>query len=416
MKHVRKTLLLLLLIIQTGCAIDTVCKKPEAGQLIDVKDGIALDNLIFVLSSPQDVLSWCSPYVSVFKIDNGNISFQKNIDLPGKIAGKIVLSKDLILITLPDTNSLYSTSISSMLQNKNDYKQIVLDSVEDIYYISAYEDFFAISSAISKRLIFGNLDDFINSNGKQGFKIFDSFVKTPAIIKNGNEKHVIGLDESGGNVYIFPDKKFTIKDKELKLFNQSISEITQVFSSSEPVSYRPNQVSLFYPITSYKDRIFIPSKLTTEDGETITGIISVLSECFKNETEDLTNCYSFLESPTNSAIEKITYFKAFLFEDTIEIEIPETNKKSDNKSLKKAEIKNADIKLWFFIIKEKNNGKETAYIDIWVENQDYFLSLGRKYIEISPFYHISDVKISDNTSFNLIFYNKNIIIEVQKIK
>lgn len=419
-------LLLTTLIATTGCTTDIICKKPEAGELVDVKDGLAVDNLLFVLSSPQDVLNWCSPYISVFKIESNSLSFYKMIELPAKISSKMVLAKNTILTTLQDTNSIYLIPVSSIIQSSDDHMQIKLD-IEDIYHISAYDDSFAISSLISRKTIFGDIDEIIKSKREKNLEWFNSSVRMPTIIKIGDKKYVIGLNEKQDAIHILPDREFSIINKDVTMFNQPISNITKNFQFTEPISFKTSEIFLFYPIFAYEDRIFIPSKITIENSRTVTGIISIHNECLLDETKNIPNCYFFLESPTGSSIEKLTYFKIFSYEKVIEnSKVAEsnnetigigklTNEINRNESTEPKEKTNEKVNVWFFVFKEKNNEKEIAYIDIWIQTKGIFQFFARKEVENSPFYHISDVTLSDQISFWLIFYSKKIILETERV-
>lgn len=431
--------LLLLSSLFVGCKVDVTCKQPNLGELVDVKDGLVYDDLLFVLSSPQDVLGWCSAYFTAFKIDkqNKSVSPYKNFLIDGKIANQIVLVKDKIMIPLQDKNSIYFASIQSIKNDSSNSKQI-FPEVEDISYIDSYEDAFLFSSIISRRIILAqDVEEFINSGGKSGLISFSYFVEKPVIVKINQGNFVAGISEGGRKIIFLPDKAFSV-DANVALFNSRVSEFSSNLSNNIHFSKSSNDsdsqwkdISLFYPMKFNNSKLFIPSKLHKDDNSFVSGVLILYTDCMFGDLKDeadfgkkVSACSFFLESLTGTDSQNIVYFDVFeyrysyIITDSVEVRGDDLGRYEvgeGQEKLKEEQKKFQDAIFYVFTFKEKKDNVEQAYIDLWLENMGNFVFLGRKYIENSPFYHILDISLVNEKVFlSFIFFNKNIFIETRE--
>ncbi|MCX7733420.1 MAG: hypothetical protein N2254_01435 [bacterium] len=417
-----------------SCKVDVACKQPNLGELVDVKDGIVYDDMLFVLSSPQDVLGWCSAYFTVFKIDkqSKSVSPYGNYLIDGKIANQIVLVKDKIMIPLQDKNSIYFASIESIKNNRTSSEQIFLE-VEDISYIYSYADVFLFSSIISRKIILAqDVEQFINSGGKSGFISFNYFLERPVIVEINQQNYVAGISEGENKVVFLPDKDFSV-DANVAVFNYRVSEFSSNLSNVVHFSKASNDnddqwkdISLFYPIKFANKKLFVPSKLHKDDNSFVSGILILYTDCIFGHSEgkddfgrNVSACSFFLESSTGTDSQNIVYFDVFEYRysykttDSVEVRIDDGIKLEEGEVRAKKEEKNfQDAIFYVFMFKEKKDNLEQAYIDLWLENAGTFMFLGRKYVESSPFYHILDISlVNEKILLSFIFSNKNIFIE-----
>lgn len=434
-----------LLEIIKGCTVDVHCRNPKLGELVDVRDGVLFEDKLFVLSSPQDVLTWCSSYITVFEVDNSSSSPTpyKVVELGGKIANKIAVVGDNILIPLLDKNAIQIISaddirvpepantknFQAILKNSSfgGQNQITLEDIEDIYYLDFSSRAILISSLINRKMIFTtDLEVFLRSKGKEGFVSFqhvsyDLREEFPIIVDLQDQSFVLGIDEDRKSLLLFPQTRLAIR-QSVDIFDQSVTRdvveevgvISAVEGAIKNISSEsvPQDISLFYPMAFRSGKIFIPAKLK-HDGISVPGVIVVYADCVSDKLSnvsvnvtdmDISECSVFLESLTESVFEELEYFKVFFI--PYHSRHPYTGADRFSKSL------GHNLSFFAFLFREGKKTPQRAYVDLWIESNRMFLFLGRRYIESSPFYHVLGIHISDKEiQLSLMLFSKTILID-----
>ncbi len=219
------------------CEIKLNCKNPELGENNNIKDALFINGKLVVLSSPQDVLTWCSSFITVYEL-NENSSFipTKVVGLSGKVAKRLGYINEKIVVTLQDKEAL-----EILDKEINPIGKITLQ-LSDIYHLAYLENSFAISSYIdSKILIVNNPPKFFGSGGNDGKNILqvDDIRKLKGFIISDK---FISFIKNKNYVAILPENKDIIFELPIEVLHPS--DITQAtISGQSSFDFAQNHVS-----------------------------------------------------------------------------------------------------------------------------------------------------------------------------
>ncbi len=321
-----------------SCQIDRICKSPSAGELNNVVDAVFSGGKLYVLSSPIDVLTWCSAFVSVFvKNEYGSFTFKNNITLSGNIATYIsAVSEGILLIPIQAPQQKLSVIYGEKLYDLS-------FEISDFFYIHSYRGTFFVSSSLDKKILFvRDIRAFLDDKNAE---VFSDVAKLKGAIFSDKEGKIGIALPSSHDILILPDAvSYAIKSEGIELF--------EVSDFSEPF-------------------LFVPARSENKDD----GLLAINSSCIlggMNTNEDAV-CEWFL-SITGLDLISIKRLRVFSFEPP-----------------------NFKVRFFIFTISDnlKYNGAEAGgLISIWIWDEKSFHHISSEGLLPSPFYEVVDFSVN----------------------
>jgi hypothetical protein len=353
-----------------SCQIDINCRKPNPNELKDIKDMAYKDGKLAVLSSPQDVLSWCSAFVSIFEYSDGNLKFLKNVELSGKIAHDVVWVDKKILVLVSGSNGQVIDVVDPEEGKVIISLSLDLQNMEAIF---SYGKSILVLPQLDTKIFFTeDIDEFISSKRGKYFTL-NYLPKSGAIAEAGGKKYIFIIGEKN-NINVISQDGITQ--------NINISEITtqqQQFISSVSSEVKPSP--RLDPLGS---NLIFNSKMFFRDGllfiqassDEMKGIFTYDVNCLVNK-EETQNC-SWFAPITSDRLNDIFVFSLPL---------------DENLSLKIFPV------IYSISADEK---KQYSFISLLVFKERKFYFVDKKIISTSPLYELIsyDMSQSDEDEIN----------------
>jgi len=347
-----------------SCQIDINCRKPNPNELKDIKDMDYKDGKLAVLSSPQDVLSWCSAFVSIFEYSDDNLRFLKNVELSGKIAHDVVWVDKKILVLVSGSNGQVIDVVDPEEGKVISSLSLDLQNMEAIF---SYGKSILVLPQLDTKIFFTeDIDEFISSKRGKYFTL-NYLPKSGAIAEAGGKKYISIIGEKN-NINVISQEGITQ--------NINISEITiqqQQFTSAVSSEVKPSP--RLDPLGS---NLIFNSKMFFRDGllfiqassEEMKGIFTYDVNCLVNK-EETQNCSWFVPI-TSDRLNDIFVFSLPL---------------DENLSLKIFPV------IYGISADEK---KQYSFISLLVFKERKFYFVDKKIISTSPLYELVRYEVSQS--------------------
>ena len=347
-----------------SCQIDMNCRRPNPNELKDIKDMDYRDGKLAVLSSPQDVLSWCSAFVSIFEYSDDNLRFLKNVELSGKIAHDLVWVDKKILVLVSGSNGQVIDVVDPEEEKVISSLSLDLQNMEAIF---SYGKSILVLPQLDTKIFFTeDIDEFISSKRGKYFTL-NYLPKSGAIGEAGGKKYIFIIGEKN-NVNVIPQDGTTQ--------NINISEITtqqQQFISAVSSEVKPSP--RLDPLGS---NLIFNSKMFFRDGllfiqansEEMKGIFTYDVNCLVNKDETQ-NCSWFVPI-TSDRLNDIFVFSLPLDE-------------------------NLRLKIFPVIYGiSADEKKQYSFISLLVFKERKFYLVDKKIIDTSPLYELVRYEVSQS--------------------
>lgn len=275
----------------SSCQFNSTCRKPKDGELKDIV-GISYNGLrkkLAVLSSPRDVLAWCSAFVSVFDYDEtqGKLSFDRNFELSDNIANIVKWIKDSIVVSLYNKLEV----IDYLSGNK-----LSVDTNLDINSLSVGSNSILVLSFIKGSALFvENFEDFVSYRRAVLFSSLPNGIREGDFFSAGDGKELafLPLDKTFQAI-IIPDnispRSLTFEVKEaISAGNSKKTEVSAVLSQ---LSFKPENSEEVRFISGAKSAgKFLVSLSQKGDKK---GVLLLDSRCIAPDSQSSQNCAWFL--------------------------------------------------------------------------------------------------------------------------
>jgi len=347
-----------------SCQIDMNCRKPNPNELKDIKDMDYRDGKLAVLSSPQDVLSWCSAFVSIFEYSDDNLRFLKNVELSGKIAHDLVWVDKKILVLVSGSNGQVIDVVDPEEGKVIISLSLDLQNMEAIF---SYGKSILVLPQLDTKIFFTeDIDEFISSKRGKYFTL-NYLPKSGAIAEAGGKKYISIIGEKN-NINVISQEGITQ--------NINISEITiqqQQFISAVSSEVKPSP--RLDPLGS---NLIFNSKMFFRDGllfiqansEEMKGIFTYDVNCLVNKDETQ-NCSWFVPI-TSDRLNDIFVFSLPLDE-------------------------NLRLKIFPVIYSiSADEKKQYSFISLLVFKERKFYFVDKKIISTSPLYELVRYEVSQS--------------------
>jgi hypothetical protein len=356
-----------------SCQIDMNCRKPNPNELKDIKDIAYKDGKLAVLSSPQDVLSWCSAFVSIFEYSDGNLKFLKNVELSGKIAHDVVWVDKKILVLVSGSNGQVIDVVDPETGKVIISLSLDLQNMESIF---SYGKSILVLPQLDTKIFFTeDIDELISSKRGKYFTL-NYLPKSGAIGEAGGKKYIFIIGEKN-NINVISQDGIT------QNINIS-SEITTQQQQKEFISAVSSEVKSSPRLDTLGSNLTFNSKMFFRDGllfiqassEEMRGIFTYDINCLINKGETQ-NCSWFVPI-TSDRLNDIFVFSLPL---------------DENLSLKIFPV------IYSISYDEKKN---TSFISLLVFKERKFYLVDKKIVDTSHFYELVsfDISQSDRDEMN----------------
>ena len=352
-----------------SCQIDINCRKPNPNELKDIKDMDYRDGKLAVLSSPQDVLSWCSAFVSIFEYSDGNLKFLKNVELSGKIAHDLVWVDKKILVLVSGSNGQVIDVVDPEEGKVIISLSLDLQNMEAIF---SYGKSILVLPQLDTKIFFTeDIDEFISSKRGKYFTL-NYLPKSGAIAEAGGKKYIFIIGEKN-NINVISQEGITQ--------NINISEITtqqQQQQEEKFISAVSSEVKPSPRLDPLGSNLIFNSKMFFRDGllfiqansEEMKGIFTYDVNCLVNKDEPQ-NCSWFVPI-TSDRLNDIFVFSLPL---------------DENLRLKIFPV------IYGISADEKN---QYSFISLLVFKERKFYLVDKKIIDTSPLYELVRYEVSQS--------------------
>ena len=355
-----------------SCQIDMNCRRPNPNELKDIKDMDYRDGKLAVLSSPQDVLSWCSAFVSIFEYSDDNLRFLKNVELSGKIAHDLVWVDKKILVLVSGSNGQVIDVIDPEEGKVIISLSLDLQNMEAIF---SYGKSILVLPQLDTKIFFTeDIDEFISSKRGKYFTL-SYLPKSGAIAEAGGKKYIFIIGEKN-NINVISQEGITQ--------NINISEITtqqqqqQQQEEENFISVVSSEVKPSPRLDPLGSNLIFNSKMFFRDGllfiqansEEMKGIFTYDVNCLVNKDETQ-NCSWFVPI-TSDRLNDIFVFSLPLDE-------------------------NLRLKIFPVIYSiSADEKKQYSFISLLVFKERKFYLVDKKIIDTSPLYELVRYEVSQS--------------------
>jgi hypothetical protein len=358
-----------------SCQIDINCRKPNPNELKDIKDMDYRDGKLAVLSSPQDVLSWCSAFVSIFEYSDGNLKFLKNVELSGKIAHDLVWVDKKILVLVSGSNGQVIDVVDPEEGKVIISLSLDLQNMEAIF---SYGKSILVLPQLDTKIFFTeDIDEFISSKRGKYFTL-NYLPKSGAIAETGGKKYIFIIGEKN-NINVISQEGITQNINISEITTQQYQQQREDFISAVSSEVKPSP--RLDPLVS---NLIFNSKMFFRDGllfiqansEEMKGIFTYDVNCLVNKDETQ-NCSWFVPI-TSDRLNDIFVFSLPLDE-------------------------NLRLKIFPVIYGiSADEKKQYSFISLLVFKERKFYLVDKKIIDTSPLYELVgyDVSQSDEDGIN----------------
>ncbi len=362
------------LLFFSSCQTDMSCRKPNPNELKNIKSILFKDGKLVVLSSPQDVLTWCSAFLSVFEYSEDSLRFLKNIELSGKIAHDIVwIDKRLaVLISSSDRQviDVVDPEIGEVVSS------LSLD-LQNMKSISSYGKSILVLPQLDKRIFFAeDIDELINNSKSGRYFVIEYLAKSGAIAEAGGKKYIFIIGEKNSMNAISQDGiTQDINISEITNIAQLQQEFISAVSSEVKPSQRLEQLGINVTFNSkmfFRD-VFIFIHASSESGD-MKGIFVYDVRCLN---ESIQNCSWFvpITSDKNSSLDNIFVFYPIRYGDNLKIFPFIYSITSD--------------------VNDEEKKRQYSFISLLLLNDGKFYFVDKKIVSISQIYELVEYEISE---------------------
>jgi hypothetical protein len=347
-----------------SCQIDMNCRKPNPNELKDIKDMAYKDGKLAVLSSPQDVLGWCSAFVSIFEYSDDNLRFLKNVELSGKIAHDVVWVDKKILVLVSGSKGQVIDVVDPEEGKVTSNLSLDLQNMEAIF--SFGKSILVLPQLDTKIFFTEDIDEFISSKRGKYFTL-NYLPKSGAIGEAGGKKYIFIIGEKN-NINVISQEGIT---QNINIPEITIQQQQFIFDVSSEVKSSPR-------LDGLGSNLIFNSKMFFRDGllfiqansEEMKGIFTYDVNCLvnKNETQ---NCSWFVPI-TSDRLNDIFVFSL---------------QHDENLSLKIFPV------IYTISYDEKKN---TSFISLLVFKERKFYLVDKKIVDTSYFYELVSFDITQS--------------------
>jgi hypothetical protein len=357
----------------SSCQIDMNCRKPNPNELKNIKSVLFKDGKLVVLSSPQDVLTWCSAFLSVFEYSEGNLRFLRNIELSGKIAHDMVWvdkslavlisssDRQVIDVVDPDVGKVVS-SFSPDLQN--------------IKLISSYGKSLLVLPNLDQKVFFvEDVSDFIISKSGKYFNL-NFFPKSGIVGDVEGQKYIFIIPQNTN------DGLFVVIFQNGVIQSANISEgysLVDVFQYGGAISTIQSQIKSSPRLSLLGSNLVFNSKMFFRDGflfihanlGDMKGIFVYNVRCIN---EPIQNC-SWLVPITSESLDDVFVFSPINYGDNLKVFPVIYSITSD--------------------VGGKGEKRQNSFISLLVLNEGKFYFVDKKIVSSSQIYDLVGYDISE---------------------
>ncbi len=365
----------------SSCQIDMNCRKPNPNEFRNIKSILFKDGKLVVLSSPQDILTWCSAFLSVFEYSEGNLRFLRNIELSGKIAHDIVWVNGSLAV-------LISSSDRQVVDVVDPERGEVISSLsldlQNMKSISSYGKSILVLPQLDRKVFFTeDIDELISRKGGRYFTL-NYLAKSGAIAEAGGKKYIFIIGEKN-NINVISQDGITqnINISEITLIAQQQQEFVSAVSSEVKLSPRLDRRSINLTFNSkmfFRDA-FIFIQANSDSGD-MKGVFVYDVRCLN---EPIQNCSWFIPitSDKNSSLDNIFVFYPIRYGDNLKI-----------------------FPIIYSITYDVDNGekkRQYSFISLLLLNDGKFYFVDKEVVSVSEIYDliaydISEYKVEPNSS------------------
>ena len=395
-----------------GCYVNANCKEPELGETENIADASVRGDLVAILSSPRDVLKWCSAFITVFKYDSEGRQLipSRVFGLSGGIARFVEWvedDKENLFLTVP----LHDKGNLDIVLFPAGKKLSVDTGIFDIGEMGAGDNSLFVLSLLQRDLIFiYDFYLFMESRGREGSSTFKSIpreMKKFVSLEINGQKKIITPVSGKNEIFVFPDRtslklEFPLSivsggENEQKTSGDNVSIVKLGLNSSGELPVTINWSStdengegntekpsvVLSEFISYSSGfVFIPAHIEFSEGgegqntrKRVSGILALRKECLLQPDEEEKGCFWFLIPPEETPSDKISFFlsKGKLIDDSSEGD------------------------MIFAFVEKKTEGKdEKAYIYLWFfsSRNNFFGFIDKREILLSPFYEFVEFDVN----------------------